>query len=283
MSTNEGVKRANRRSAEQGEPTGVDFTAVRKQLEELKERQQRLEAILEKVDAKGIAENSFDIPNHALSSQTLPREPKNRPLRTDILDALQDLEWPAYSRELALYCQARYGRTIAPTRFGTLAADEEKAYRRPGRRPRPLWLSFALTFDRHQPIKRLLARSDWPLSMRIVAPTTGRIQHLWMTRRLCDLALEVGETAADPEMLKIIAADHAKDVLGVKVRRGEFDLMGWREAAEAKLTALLPEDEQLRQESADRLALRPERVQLFGIPEVIEGGRVDVGRKRDRA
>lgn len=266
----------------------VDTVAIRQQLEELKRMQRTLEEILAGTEPTAgsqkpgtLKSRAGAIPNGIERSTT--ETMRGRPLRAVILDALQDLGWPAYSRELALYCQARYGRKIAATRFGTLAADEEKAYLRPSRRPQSLWLCFALTFDRHQPIKRLMARSDWPLPTRIVAPTTGRVQHLWMTRRICDLALEIEQSAADPDMLKIIAADHARDVLDVKVRRGEFDLMGWREAADAQLSELLPEDERLREEAAQRLAARPERVQLFGIPDVIEGGRIDRPTMRGEA
>src|ERR1700741_2872200 len=37
-----------------------------------------------------------------------------------VLDALQDLGWPAYSRQIALYCKAMFGREIPATRFGSL-------------------------------------------------------------------------------------------------------------------------------------------------------------------
>src|SRR5262249_19674785 len=72
---------------------------------------------------------------------------RGRPVRSLLLDALEDLDWPAYTRELGLYCQARYGREIAPTRFGTLATDETKSYQR-ARQPRMVWLCFALTSGR---------------------------------------------------------------------------------------------------------------------------------------
>src|SRR5689334_18055796 len=110
-----------------------------------------------------------------------------RPVRTVVLDTLDDLDWPTYTRELANYCRARYGREILPTRFGTLASDEMKSFRA-ARRPQSVWLAFALTADRAEPIKRLCTRSDWPLERRIVAPTSGRVQFLKITARLCELA-----------------------------------------------------------------------------------------------
>jgi hypothetical protein len=148
-----------------------------------------------------------------------------------------------------------------------LANDEINTYRL-SKRPRPVWLSFGLTYDRHVPIKRLLGRSDWPLASRIVAPTTGRVQHLKITARLCDLALGSDETVAEPDMLRIIAADHAQDLPGVAFKRGTFELERWRDVAWRLLADLEPRDREIREESADRLSHRPESYQLFGLPDV---------------
>jgi hypothetical protein len=193
-----------------------------------------------------------------------------RPLRAAVLDALEDLQWPTYTRELALYCEARYGRAIAPARFGSLATDEVASYLRE-HRPRAVWLCFALTYDRAESIRRLWCRSDWPLERRIVAPTSGRVQHLKLTARLCTVALEAADTAADKEMLRIIAADHARDLPGVNFRRGDFPLESWRDVATDLLEKVEPPDEQLRREAAVRLHKLPEAHQLFGVLEAVEG------------
>jgi hypothetical protein len=213
-----------------------------------------------------------------------PASPRPRPLRLMVLDALDDLGWPTYSRELMLYLKARYGRTVTPTRFGTLGSDEVKAFAKRGsgdensatgdgvRRagPRPVWLCFGLTYDRGEPIKRLWARSDWPLERRIVAPTSGRIQHLKVTKRLAELALEAGDTAADPMGMKIIAADHARDLPGVTFRRGDFPLETWRDTAARLLQEFEPRDEEARIEAARSIGRRSEHFQLFGRPDVVE-------------
>ena len=189
----------------------------------------------------------------------------SRPLRAMVLDALDDLGWLAYSRELAMYLQARYGRDVAPTRFSSLTKDEVRAFE--SKRPRSVYLCHGLVHERGEAIKRLWGRSDWPLAQRVVAPTTGRVQHLKLTARLCELALTVGDTAADPDMLRFIAADHARDVPGVKVRKGEFPLEDWRTVALDVLAELEPRDEQLRESAAERLASLPEVQQLFGVEE----------------
>jgi len=191
-----------------------------------------------------------------------------RPLRAVVLDLLDDIQWPTYTRELASYCKARYGREIPPTRFGTLASDEMKSYLA-GKRPRMVWLSFALTHDRAEPIKRLWTRSDWPLEWRIVAPTSGRVQFLKLTARLCELAAR--ESATDSEMLRIIAADHARDLPGVQFKRGTFDLEGWKDLALQHLSEVELRDEEIRREAAARWQSKLSGANLlFGMPEMIE-------------
>jgi len=205
---------------------------------------------------------------------------KPRPVRLHVLDCLEDIGWMAHTREIAQYSAARYGRDIPPTRFGPLIKDEAASYQSRG--TRPVWLCVGLTHDRFEPIRRLLGRSDWPLERRIVAPTSGRIQHLKLTARLCELALGADETAADPLMLKILAADHARDLPGVKLKRGQFDLKLWSDVVKDLLNELLPRDEELRREAAARLGKLSDFQQLFGMPDVIDlepGHREKVSRR----
>src|SRR5690348_1280505 len=85
-------------------------------LRKRKELQMELFAIESELAIKGVAEEP-----------SLPTG-RQRPLRALTLDALEDLGWPAYSREVMLYLRARNGRQVSPTRFGTLASDEMAAY-----------------------------------------------------------------------------------------------------------------------------------------------------------
>jgi hypothetical protein len=187
-----------------------------------------------------------------------------RPFRGLVLDSLDDLNVLAYSRELTLYVQARYGRRVTSSRFGSLAADEQRTFT--AGRPRSVYLTHALTAQRGEAIKRLWGRSDWPLEDRIVAPTTGRVQHLKVTAALARLAMD--EPGGDSGMLKILAADHARDLPGAKVRRGAFDLDEWRIIAEGLLTELEGRDHELRIAAATHLAATlTAREQLFGADE----------------
>lgn len=196
-------------------------------------------------------------------------DPGRRPVRAKVLDALDDFAWPAYTRQIGPYIGARTGDRIPPGRFGVLARDEQKSF--DSSRAHPVYLGFALTSGRGEAIKRLLVRSDWELERRIVAPTTGRVQHLVMTMRFCELALELDGLAAHPERLRFLAADHARDLPGVKVRHGQFDLKGWRDVARAEVERVRPRDEEQRAEAAAKLRHRPERALLFGLPETLEG------------
>lgn len=202
-------------------------------------------------------------------SEEAARAPRGRsvPVRDVVLNALEDLGCIAFSRELMLYLQARYGREVPAARFGSLAKDEQAAFE--SRRPRPVYLAHGLTSERFEAIKRLWGRSDWPLWMRIVAPTTGRVQHLQMTAALCNVAL-TAEGIADEAMLKILAADHARDLpTNNKFKRGEFPLERWRDEATELLQRHAAVDRELRQEAAARLerAGFEERAHLFGAPE----------------
>ncbi len=212
-------------------------------------------------------------PAEYLTASTHPTKGA-KPIREFVLDVLEDLGWPAYTREVSLYLAATVDRQIPPTRFGSLSADERKAFER-GSATRPVWLCHGLTWNRGEGIKRLWARSDWPLAQRIVAPTTGRVQHLKITARLCDLAL-AAEQRREPEeqieRLRFLVADHARDVPGVAFKRGEFPLKAWRDVALDRLAELEPADAEARATAAEHLASRlSEPYLLFGSPDVIEG------------
>lgn len=188
-----------------------------------------------------------------------------RSVREMLLDCLFDTGLMTYSQQLSIYAKGRYGRDIASTRFSSLSRDEENAAR--NNRAREVWLCHALTFDRGEPIRRLWARSNWPLHERVVAPTTGRVLYLRMTARLAELAIRNESVAADPETLKYLAADNARD-LGLPFKRGQFPLDDWRENALKQLEPLEREDREARMEAAEFLAheLSP-LAQLFGRPQ----------------
>lgn len=199
---------------------------------------------------------------------------RQRPLREQVLEVLQDLGFMAYSQQISLLVLARYGRRAPLTRFGSLSKDESRAYLKQKRPARPVWLGHALTFDRAEVIRRIWARSDWPLYERIVAPTTGRTQFLKFAARICELAQKADDWAVDPDMLRYMAADHARDLPGTRVKIGDFKFDEWRDIALSELSSVENGDVATRKEAAEALLgkLAP-AFQLFGSPEPIEGGR----------
>jgi DNA-binding LacI/PurR family transcriptional regulator len=191
---------------------------------------------------------------------------RRRPVREVVLECLEDLGCPANGRELAMYASARYGRELPSVRFGSLGADERTAYVKGA--VRPVWLCHALSHDRGEVVRRLWARSDWPLERRIVAPTTARVQHLKLTARLCEIAIDA-ET--EPGKLHQLAADYAEDVPGVVVQPHSYDLKAWREAALTELGHVQGADHDQRSEAARRLETRLTEAQLlFGASEPLE-------------
>jgi hypothetical protein len=212
-----------------------------------------------------------------------------RPVRELVLDALDDIGIMVHTNVLRLYLQAKNGRAIAPTRFGTLSKDEELAHirfatERTGRH-RVDWLCHGLTSDRGEAIRRFWARASWPLADRIVAPTSGRVMHYKITMRLAEIASENADTCADPDMLKFLAADHARDLPGIdkQFRKGVFDFQLWIDTAKELLTNCQQPDLEEREAAAQRLGSRiGEHHLLFGVPElyVLEGGMSDEKEKR---
>jgi hypothetical protein len=252
-----------------------ELAALQAEVKRLQARLAELEAAASAEEAPGPrsrpAASDRDQPSLLVSAEHSASRPgkgtARRPVRAMVLDVLEDTGMATYSREISQLLTALYGRSISPSRFGALSADEANIHI--SDRPRSVYLGHVLTAERFEPIKRLWIRSDWPLTERVMASTTSRIRHLRMTVKLCDLAEQYADHAADPTMLKILAADHAADLPGIKIRRGEFPLKQWRAIAIDLLAELEPRDAEARVEAADRLADLAEHYQLFGPPQVV--------------
>src|SRR5262245_37976640 len=80
-----------------------------------------------------------------------------------------------------------------------------------------------------------------------------------------DSHVRSGRARRDRVRRQHIAANHARDLPGVKVNRGEFALAMWRDVATAELAKWATRDQELREAAADRLSKSDELVQLFGV------------------
>jgi hypothetical protein len=185
----------------------------------------------------------------------------SRSLRDMSLDLLSDARVPLNSLLLSAIIGPLFGRAVPSTRFGTLSMDEQASF--DSKRIRPVYLCHGLTHDQGIAMKRIWGRSDWPLTERIIGPLSSRTLFLRGARWVIDLAAK-NTTAADPDRLKYLAADQARDA-GLQVRRGEFEFADWIAAIDEQLEKLLPEDEALRARAAELLATKlSERELLFG-------------------
>jgi hypothetical protein len=199
-------------------------------------------ALLQKAAKEAERPNAHAEPPAVLRSASIKRS-----VRDLVLESLDEIGFPVYSQQLALLIRALFGREVPATRFGTLSVDEERTFARAA--PRSVWLAHGLTFDRAEPIKRIWARSDWPLEQRVVTPIWGRVQQLRLTARLAELAMEANEIAANPDLLRYLAADYAQD-LGVKITKGKFFLDQWRDLALEQLQRVVDKDLVLTEQAA---------------------------------
>jgi hypothetical protein len=187
-----------------------------------------------------------------------------RPFRELVLDALHEAAAPLNSLLIASVFRPLFDRDVASTRFGTLSADEQRSF--DSNRPRPVYLCHCLTQDRGQSMKRFWARSDWPLSERIIGPMSGRVLFLRGAEWAIRLASTAAQDAADADRLRFVAADQARDA-GLPVRRGEFPFDEWIANIRSQLDRFVGEDRELRERASEELAQRlDDRALLFGAP-----------------
>jgi hypothetical protein len=205
---------------------------------------------------------------HALRSKGRPKAASGgvRPLRDVVLEALAEAKTPLNSLLLASVIRPWQGREIPSTRFGTLSTDEIKSF--DSSRPRPVYLSHCLTWDRGEAVKRFWARSDWPLIDRIMGPMSGRVLFMKGAAWAIELAkaAKAGELiAAEPDVLNYVAADQARDA-GMTVKRGDFPFDEWLDSINTAIARLESQDQAIRQAAAAAMSHLPERALLFGAP-----------------
>ncbi|MCC0074442.1 MAG: hypothetical protein H6900_14250 [Rhodobacter sp.] len=190
---------------------------------------------------------------------------RRRPLREVMLDLLAEAQVPLNSLLIASILRPLQGLSVASTRFGTLSNDEAKSFG--SSRARPVYLCHCLNHDDGQAVKRFWARSDWPISRRILGPMSGRVLFLQGAGWTIELAREasLGELpVANGETLNFVAADQARDA-GLKVKRGEFPYDDWLEGLRDLLGRYSVEDEAVRAAAAAELSNQlSERELLFG-------------------
>lgn len=225
-------------------------------------------------------EEKAGLKQHIVNSAGIGPVPKQsasrRPLksaREQVLAVLDEVGLPMLSRDIHHYTRARYGVNIDATRFSSLRKAEMDAYDRLSQRH--VWMAYGLT-DKGEAVKRLLARSDFPLQDRVIGPFSGRRLFFATTARLCEIALQERDRIEDFKAFSIFVADHARDLPGVtNFQKNNFPFEDWLEKANDALAGVSERDLGDRQHIAMRLTVLTEKDRLFGTEFSAEDRSID--------
>lgn len=206
-----------------------------------------------------------------MPSQAGPEDTaSNVALREALLEALSELTCPAYTDELAPYLRARHGRVYRTLSATRIEREVEGVFHRYGAEdvsPSEPSLCTAITAEHGESIMKLIARTDWPLTQRVVAATTGRVRHLLITARLCELAIKRKSHFAEHRALLRLTAAHARGLPDAVVWYNKYDLAGWLGLSLELIKASSGEDEEERAGAAARLSSLPGFHPIFGMPD----------------
>jgi hypothetical protein len=201
---------------------------------------------------------------------------RRRPLnsaRELVLLAVGEVGFPMLAPDITRYLGARYGFEMSGTRFGSLRKAEMEAFDRGSQRQ--VWIAYGLT-EKGEAVKRLLARSDFPLHERVVSPLSGRRLFFQTTARLCEIALKEADLIEDAGAFNLFVADHARDLPGLeRFQKGQFPFEQWLELANAALAGVAERDLQDRKHAALRLTMLDEKYRLFGTEYAADDHTID--------
>lgn len=100
----------------------------------------------------------------------------DRPLREVVLDYLHVVGRPVAVQLLADIALAKGGYRLPNSRVASLRRDEERSFRSSA--TRSAYVVPALTYDRFTAVRGVLASSAWPLTLRLIAPASPRVDFL---------------------------------------------------------------------------------------------------------
>jgi hypothetical protein len=175
------------------------------------------------------------------------------PLRDQVIRALELTGSPSSARLIADVTKSRWAERVDTTKLSSLRRDEARSWRKtmdlPGRTTRDIYIVPALTFDRFTPVRATVALSTWPMSRRLIAPLSPRVDMLNSTIRLAEEAGRVVGTSYD-ESVKRLVARLGASIPGVSVFGADPSAV--IEAAQAELEQIEPTDAVERQAGAER-------------------------------
>jgi hypothetical protein len=205
----------------------------------------------------------FEAPPSVVSVRPAPRPRPRGSARQAVVATLSEIGVPSRARLVVDYARARFGQRVETRAVSALRRDERRAWGRSS--ARPTYVVPALEGRFYQPIRGLLALSDWALERRLVGPWSERADHLAATAQLARQLAWLNERDEETaERLAPVVAGMARSIPGA-VDEAEVDTARVESAAEAERSALAERDEPWRQEAADRArAQLSEEQQLWG-------------------
>jgi hypothetical protein len=192
--------------------------------------------------------------------------------RQTVTAALAEIGVPVRARVVSDYAEARFGDRVDTRAFSALRRDERRAWGSSS--PRPTYIVPALEGRYFQPIRGLLALSDWPIERRLIGPWSERADHLAATAQLARQLAWLSERDREvAERLAPVVAAMARSIPGALDGR-EVDTARVEAAAEAELEEVAARDEPWRKEAGERARRQlSETDQLWGAEvRVVEAG-----------
>ncbi|MFR9802551.1 hypothetical protein ACL02T_09645 [Pseudonocardia sp. RS010] len=202
-------------------------------------------------------------PRHRTVSprEELPPVTVEQPLREIVLEALTYLGRSASTALITDVVRAREGFVIPAGRLASLRRDEERSFSSTS--TRTAYVVPGLTHDRFAPARGILTSSAFPLSHRIVAPASGRVDLL---NAVITLAEDAATRAADePQRIALLRllwklGRSIPDALG-----SDIDPLQVAQAARTELAVHDAADRAEREAAAERARHQLDsHQQLFG-------------------
>jgi len=192
--------------------------------------------------------------------------------RQTVVATLAEIGVPARARLISDYAEARFGEQVESRALSALRRDERRAWGSSS--SRPTYVVPALEGRFFQPIRGLLALSDWPMERRLVGPWSERTDHLVATAQLARQLAWLNERDRDvAERLAPVVASMARSIPGA-MEGPDVDTARVEAAAEAEREELAARDDPWRSEAAARARQQlSEGEQLWGtLVKVVAGG-----------
>ena len=184
--------------------------------------------------------------------------------RRTVTASLAEIGVPVQARVISEYTEARFGERIDSRTFSALRRDEHRAWGSSS--PRPTYIVPALEGRYFQPIRGVLALSDWPIERRLIGPWSERADHLAATAQLARQLAWLDSRDRDvAERLAPVVARMARSIPGA-IEGGAVDTARVIDAAEAELAEVAALDDPWRTEAGVRARqqLAPEQ-QMWGV------------------